>query len=87
MLFRSSAELAPQGIRINLVCPGIIDTPMHRRGRRLLGDEIYDNVLSQRVHTKRAGRPEEIARSVVFLCSDEASYITATTLTPMEASL
>jgi NAD(P)-dependent dehydrogenase (short-subunit alcohol dehydrogenase family) len=77
-----SAELAPQGIRVNLVCPGIIDTPMHRRGRRLLGDELYDNVLSQRVHTKRAGRPEEIARSVVFLCSDEASYITGTTLTP-----
>jgi NAD(P)-dependent dehydrogenase (short-subunit alcohol dehydrogenase family) len=77
-----SAELAPRGIRVNLVCPGIIDTPMHRRGRVLLGDELYDNVLSQRVHTKRAGRPEEIARSVVFLCSDEASYITGTTLTP-----
>src|ERR1700720_3301184 len=67
-----SVELAPQGIRVNLVCPGIIDTPMHRRGRKLLGDEIYDNMLSQRVHAKRAGRPEEIARSVVFLCSDEA---------------
>jgi NAD(P)-dependent dehydrogenase (short-subunit alcohol dehydrogenase family) len=31
---------------------------------------------------RRAGRPEEIARSIVFLCSDEASYITGTTLTP-----
>ncbi len=78
----ASAELAPQGIRINLVCPGIIDTPMHRRLRGLIGDEIYDNVLLQSVHTRRAGRPEEIARSVVFLCSDEASYITGTTLTP-----
>jgi NAD(P)-dependent dehydrogenase (short-subunit alcohol dehydrogenase family) len=78
----ASAELAPQGIRINLVCPGIIDTPMHRRLRGLIGDEIYDNVLEQRVHTRRAGRPEEIARSVVFLCSDEASYITGATLTP-----
>jgi NAD(P)-dependent dehydrogenase (short-subunit alcohol dehydrogenase family) len=77
-----SAELAPQGIRVNLVCPGIIVTPMHQRLRGLLGDEIYDNVLQQRVHTRRAGRPEEIARSVVFLCSDEASYITGTTLTP-----
>jgi len=77
-----SAELAPQGIRVNLVCPGIIDTPMHHRGRELLGDEIYDNILQQRVHTRRAGRPEEIARSVIFLCSDEASYITGTTLTP-----
>lgn len=77
-----SAELAPLGIRVNLVCPGIIDTPMHHRGRGLLGDEIYDNLLQQRVHTRRAGRPEEIAGSVVFLCSDEASYITGTTLTP-----
>ena len=77
-----SAELAPRGIRVNIVCPGIIMTPMHQRGRVLLGDEIYDNVLQQRVHTRRAGRPEEIANSVVFLCSDEASYITGTTLTP-----
>jgi len=77
-----SAELAPQGIRVNLVCPGIIDTPMHRRLRGLIGDEMYDAVLKQRVHTRRAGRPEEIAQSIVFLCSDEASYITGTTLTP-----
>jgi len=62
-----SAELAPLGIR---------------RGRGLLGDEIYDNLLQQRVHMRRAGRPEEIAQSVVFLCSDEASYISGTTLTP-----
>ncbi len=77
-----SAELAPQGIRVNLVCPGFIDTPMHRRARGLLGNEIYDDVLLPRVHTRRAGRPEEIARSIVFLCSDDASYITGTTLTP-----
>ena len=77
-----SAELAPRGIRVNLVCPGIIDTPMHHRGRAVLGDALYDNVLSQRVHLRRAGRPEEIAETIVFLCSDAASYITGTTLTP-----
>ena len=77
-----SAELAPQGIRVNLVCPGFIDTPMHRRLRGVVGDDLYDKVLLQRVHTRRAGRPEEIAQSIVFLCSDEASYITGTTLTP-----
>jgi NAD(P)-dependent dehydrogenase (short-subunit alcohol dehydrogenase family) len=77
-----SAELAPQGIRVNLVCPGFIDTPMHRRLRGIVGDELYDNVLLQRVHVRRAGRPEEIAQSIVFLCSEEASYITGTTLTP-----
>jgi NAD(P)-dependent dehydrogenase (short-subunit alcohol dehydrogenase family) len=77
-----SAELAPQGIRVNIVCPGIIDTAMHQRARKLLGDEVYDTVLQQRVHTRRAGQPEEIAKSIVFLCSDEASYITGSTLTP-----
>lgn len=77
-----SAELAPQGIRVNLVCPGFVDTPMHQRARGLLGDELYDKVLLPNVHLRRAGRPEEIARSIVFLCSDEASYITGTTLTP-----
>ena len=77
-----SAELAPQGIRVNLVCPGFIDTPMHHRGRAVLGDEIYDKFLSQSVHLKRAGRPEEIAQTIVFLCSDEASYISGTTVTP-----
>ena len=77
-----SAELAPQGIRVNLVCPGVIDTPMHRRLRGIIGDEIYDEVLKERVHARRAGRPEEIAQSILFLCSDEASYITGTTLTP-----
>ena len=77
-----SAELAPQGIRVNLICPGFIDTPMHQRARQLLGDAIYDENLLPRVHLRRAGRPEEIAKAIVFLCSEDASYITGTTLTP-----
>ena len=77
-----SAELAPQRIRVNLVCPGFIDTPMHHRARGILGDDVYDKMLLPRVHTRRAGRPEEIAQTIVFLCSDEASYISGTTLTP-----
>ena len=78
----ASAELASQGIRVNLVCPGIVDTPMHHRARELLGDDIYDQGVLPSVHLKRAGQPQEIARSIVFLCSDAASYITGTTLTP-----
>jgi NAD(P)-dependent dehydrogenase (short-subunit alcohol dehydrogenase family) len=78
----ASAELAPQGIRVNLICPGVIDTPMHRRIRAIVGDERFDNGLLPQVHARRAGTPEEIAQSVLFLCSDEASYITGTTLTP-----
>lgn len=78
----ASAELAPQGIRVNLMCPGVIDTPMHRRLRKDIGDEVYDQGLLPRIHLQRAGRPEEIAQAIVFLCSDAASYITGTTLTP-----
>jgi NAD(P)-dependent dehydrogenase (short-subunit alcohol dehydrogenase family) len=77
-----SAELAAQGIRVNLVCPGIIDTPMHQRLRKEIGDEVYDQGVLPSVHLRRAGRPEEIAQTIVFLCSDAASYITGTTLTP-----
>jgi NAD(P)-dependent dehydrogenase (short-subunit alcohol dehydrogenase family) len=54
----------PQGIRANLVCLGFIDTQMHHRARRLIGDDWYDKVLQQRVNTRRAGRLEEIAFQV-----------------------
>jgi NAD(P)-dependent dehydrogenase (short-subunit alcohol dehydrogenase family) len=77
-----SAELAPQGIRVNLVCPGFVDTPMHQRLRVVVGDDLYDKALIPRVHLKRAGQPEEIAKAILFLCSEEASYISGTTLTP-----
>lgn len=77
-----SAELASQGIRVNLLCPGVIDTPMHQRLRGVVGDDVYDQALLPKVHLQRAGRPEEIAQSIYFLCSDAASYITGTTLTP-----
>jgi len=78
----ASAELAPQGIRVNLVCPGFVDTPMHHRVRGTFGDAIFDDVMLPSVHVKRAGQPVEIARTILFLCSDDASYITGTTLTP-----
>ena len=77
-----SAELGPEGIRVNLVCPGIIETPMHHRIRKLVGDDMYDKGILPTVHLKRAGRAEEIAKTIVFLCSDDASYITGTTITP-----
>jgi len=64
------------------VCPGFVDTPMHRRLRGIVGDQLYDEAIIPSVHAKRAGRPEEIAQSILYLCSDEASYITGTTLTP-----
>lgn len=77
----ASAELAPQGIRVNLVCRGIIDTPLHRRARTKFGDAAYDDLIESRIHLKRAGQPDEIARAIAFLASDEASFITGTTFT------
>jgi NAD(P)-dependent dehydrogenase (short-subunit alcohol dehydrogenase family) len=77
----ASGELAPRGIRVNLVCPGLVETAMHRRLRAVVGDDPIDTLIP-RIHLQRVGRPEEIARAIVFLCSDDASYITGTTLTP-----
>ena len=78
----ASAELAPHGIRVNIVCPGFVDTPMHHRIRGIIGDEIFDVGMVPQVHSRRVGKPEEIASAILYLCSDEASYITGTTLTP-----
>jgi NAD(P)-dependent dehydrogenase (short-subunit alcohol dehydrogenase family) len=76
-----SAELAPQGIRVNLLCPGITVTPMHHRIRELIGDEVYDQGILPRVHLQRAGLPKEMANAIMFLCSDASSYISGSTLT------
>ena len=77
----ASAELAPQGIRVNLLCPGVTVTEMHERLRGIVGDDLYDKGLLPTVHLQRAGKPEEMARSILFLCSDDSSYITGSTLT------
>lgn len=77
----ASAELATQDIRVNIICPGVIDTPMHHRLREQVGDELYDTLLQESVHQQRAGQPEEIANAILFLCSEEASYITGSALT------
>jgi len=76
----ASAELASQRIRVNLVCPGVTDTPMHREIKRNLGAEAFEAMKAQ-THQRRIGEPAEIARAIAFLASDEASFITGTTLT------
>jgi NAD(P)-dependent dehydrogenase (short-subunit alcohol dehydrogenase family) len=59
-------------IRINAVCPGIIDTPLLENGRQVPG--LLES-LAASVPRGRLGRPEEVARCVLFLASDESSYL------------
>lgn len=72
MLSRTAAlEYARQNIRVNAVCPGIIDTPILKNA----GPDLI-NMLAQQVPQGRLGTPEEVASLSLFLASDEASHIT-----------
>jgi NAD(P)-dependent dehydrogenase (short-subunit alcohol dehydrogenase family) len=76
-LTKSAAlEYATRGIRVNDVCPGMIRTPMSDRMEAEGQGPALKAMLDNFVPMKREGRPEEIANTVLFLCSDAASYIT-----------
>ena len=70
----AALEYAKSGIRVNAVCPGVIDTPMVKR--------VFDSspefaeAASSMEPVGRLGKPEEIAEAVVWLCSDAASFVT-----------
>ena len=66
-------ELAKSGIRVNVVAPGTTDTGMLTR---FTGTPENKADLVATVPMERLGRPEEIAAGIVFIASDEASYIT-----------
>jgi len=68
-------ELAPHGITVNTIPPGMIDTPMLRRAEAD-GDLMNLGKLARRIPVGRTGTPEEIAAACGFLCSDEAGFIT-----------
>jgi 3-oxoacyl-[acyl-carrier protein] reductase len=71
-------ELGPFNINVNAVAPGFIDTEMTRSTARRQGldPEQVKQQASARIPLRRVGLPEDVANVVVFLCSDEASYVT-----------
>lgn len=74
-----AVEWAGLGINVNAIAPGAIDTLMSRKV--ILSEEEMRAFLDQNVPLKRIGRPEEVSAMVVFLASDEASYVTGATFT------
>ena len=69
----AAREYATSNIRVNSVCPGVIDTPMMRDF--IAGKPDVEKAMVQTLPFKRMGRPEEIAEAVVWLCSDSASFV------------
>lgn len=70
-------ELSPQGVNVNAIGPGVIETEMTKG---MLADEKTRQGMLMRVPKGRVGQPEDIGAAAVFLASDEADYITGATL-------
>ncbi len=70
-------EGARAGITVNVICPGYINTEM----MSTIPEKVMDEVILPQIPVGRLGEPEEIARCVAFLASDEAAFITGSTIT------
>ena len=76
-----AVDLAGDNIRVNAICPGIIDTPMFRGSWAGAPDPQAELArILDRYVIKRTGRPDEIAQAALYLTSDESSFVTGTAL-------
>ena len=76
----SALELAPKGIRVNAVNPGVVVTNIHKRGG--MSEDDYEKFLLNSKNTHplgRPGKPEEVAALIYFLASDKAEWVTGAT--------
>lgn len=73
----AAAEGAPDGIRVNVVIPAVVETPATAG---MLADEASRKNTEKLIPMGRVGKPEELANAILFLASDEASYITGASL-------
>ena len=70
----AALEYATRGIRVNAICPGAIETPMIDRFTQ--GEKEARQAMHDMHPMQRMGRPDEIANAAVWLCSDDASFVT-----------
>lgn len=73
-------DYARAGIRVNVICPGFIDTPMFRSVFAMEGAKAFQEQVREAHQLGRFGKPVEIANAALFLASDEASFVTGVTL-------
>jgi NAD(P)-dependent dehydrogenase (short-subunit alcohol dehydrogenase family) len=75
----AAVELAPQGIRVNAVAPGMTSTPLFEAWAAAEGSEVVDDAAAA-IPQGRFATPEEVAAAIAFLASDEAAHITGASL-------